>query len=58
MSGRLLAHRVRIHVCKSIGLLVTTIKQTTKQGFRAVTFTATLTEVTVYRRFTTTQENT
>jgi hypothetical protein len=38
---------VRRHVCKSIGLLVTAIKQKTKKGFRAVTATATLTKVTI-----------
>jgi len=57
MFGRILVHRVRSHVWNSIGLLVTTIKQTTKRGFRAVTVTATLTEVTVYRRYITTKEN-
>jgi hypothetical protein len=50
MFGRILVHRVRSQVRKSIGLLVTKIRQTTKQGFRAVTVAATLTLVTVYRR--------
>jgi transcription antitermination factor NusA-like protein len=56
MFGRILVQRVRSHVCKSIGLLVTTVKQTTKQGSRAVNVTATLTEMTVIRRYITTQE--
>jgi len=55
MFGRILVHRVRSHVCKSIGLLVTTIKQTTKQEFRAIKIRATLTEATVYRRYITTE---